>query len=486
MSAATAISSRFSAEALPNLSFRGWATVGSIVLSDSVAFAASAFAAVLMRYALGGKFVPSEYLRVTPAILLFPIVFAFFGLYPGIASNPVEEFQRILAATGCTYLLIIGATFLQKDSAWLSRAVFVTAGLLCVVLVMVGRAVTRGWCARKSWWGVPAVILGSGRAGMEMLELLRHNPALGLRPIGLLDFSHFNIPESSRDEAPIVTGSLSLAPVLARRYRDCYAIVAMPDLSCQELAVVVSDYAEDFPHVFVIPDLVGLSTLMVSARHIGGTLGLEVKQTLTHRLPLFLKRCCDLVLGAIAGIVTLPIVAAACIAIRFTSPGPLFYGQRRVGRNDQTFVAWKFRTMVSNAAEELEFHLASDPELRQEWDRDHKLKNDPRVTPVGRFLRKTSLDELPQIWNVFRGEMSLVGPRPIVTAEIAKYGKRFDLYRKVPPGITGLWQVSGRNQTTYEARTEFDEYYVRNWSICLDLYILFRTVKAVLNAEGAY
>jgi Undecaprenyl-phosphate galactose phosphotransferase WbaP len=486
MSAAAALSPSFSSAALPTLSYKRWATLGSIVLSDFLAIALSAAAAVLVRSVFSATFVPADYLHFTPAIALFFAVFALSGLYPGIASNPIEEFRGIMGATGLTYLLIIGATFLEKESASFSRAVFLIAWLLTIALVIIGRAVTRSWCASKSWWGVPTVILGGGRTGVEMLHNLHNNPSLGLRPICLLDNTRFHLPESIQHHPHIVTGTLSLAPVFARRYRDCYAIVAMPDLSCQELAGIVSDYAEDFPHVFVIPNLLGLSSLWVCARNIGGTLGLEVRQTLTHRLPLFIKRCCDLAGGAAVGLLAVPIVGAVWFAIRLTSPGPLFYGQRRIGRNDQPFTAWKFRTMVHNAAQVLDHHLAADPLLRAEWDRDHKLKNDPRVTPVGRFLRKTSLDELPQIWNVLQGQMSLVGPRPIVTAEIAKYGKRFDLYCKVPPGITGLWQVSGRNNTTYEARTEFDEYYVRNWSVSLDLYILFRTIKTVLFTEGAY
>jgi Undecaprenyl-phosphate galactose phosphotransferase WbaP len=486
MSAAAALSPSFSSAVLPTLSYKRWATLGSILLSDFLAITASATAAVILRHLLGARYAPSEYLHFTPALALFFLVFAMSGLYPGIASNPIEEFRGILGATGITYLLIVGGTFLQKESAYFSRGVFVLAWLLCVALVIAGRAITRAWCGGKPWWGVPTVILGSGRTGIEMLHELKRNPSLGLRPIGLLDNSRSKIPESLQNDPNITTGALTLAPIFARRYRDCYAIVAMPDLSCQELADIVSDYAEDFPHVFVIPNLSGLASLWVCARSIGGTLGLEVRQTLTHRVPLFVKRCCDLAMGVAGGVLAVPIVAATCLAIRATSPGPLFYGQRRIGRNDQPFIAWKFRTMVDNASEVLELHLAANPDLRAEWSRDHKLKNDPRVTAVGRFLRKASLDELPQIWNVLRGEMSLVGPRPIVTAEVEKYGKRFDLYCKVPPGITGLWQVSGRNNTTYEARTEFDEYYVRNWSVSLDLYILLRTVKTVLFTEGAY
>jgi lipopolysaccharide/colanic/teichoic acid biosynthesis glycosyltransferase len=141
--------------------------------------------------------------------------------------------------------------------------------------------------------------------------------------------------------------------------------------------------------------------------------------------------------------------------------------------------------MVTNADAVLKEHLSRDPELRKEWELTQKLVNDPRVLPVGKLLRKTSLDELPQLWNVIRGEMSLVGPRPIVDAEVPRYGNIFAYYKMVRPGVTGMWQISGRSNTTYSERVRYDEYFVRNWSIWLDLYILFRTVKTVLLREGA-
>ena len=161
-------------------------------------------------------------------------------------------------------------------------------------------------------------------------------------------------------------------------------------------------------------------------------------------------------------------------------------GHLALVRDGATFTAWKFRTMVRNASEVLARHLERNPALRQEWDRSHKLRHDPRVTAAGRVLRRTSLDELPQIWNVLRGEMSVVGPRPIVADEIALYGEAYELYTRVRPGITGLWQVSGRNDLPYEKRVQLDTYYIRNWSPWLDLYILARTVAAVLMARGAY
>ena len=165
----------------------------------------------------------------------------------------------------------------------------------------------------------------------------------------------------------------------------------------------------------------------------------------------------------------LPLLLLVTILIKLDSPGPLFYGQQRLGQYGTPFVAWKFRTMVENADQVLENYLQANPVLRQQWDADHKLRYDPRVTTIGRLLRRTSLDELPQLWNVLRGEMSLVGPRPIVGDEIERYAETYRLYTRVLPGLTGLWQVSGRNNISYPARVNLDAYYVRNWSVWLDI-----------------
>jgi Undecaprenyl-phosphate galactose phosphotransferase WbaP len=174
------------------------------------------------------------------------------------------------------------------------------------------------------------------------------------------------------------------------------------------------------------------------------------------------------------------------VLVRLESPGPVFYGHRRIGRDHCSFRAWKLRTMKVNGDELLRKALAENGALREEWLRDRKLRHDPRITRVGRFLRKASLDELPQMWNVLRGEMSLVGPRPIVEEEVISYGQNFSLYCRVTPGLTGLWQVSGRNTVSARDRVRLDSYYVRNWSPWLDLHILARTAKVVLTGQGAY
>ena len=194
----------------------------------------------------------------------------------------------------------------------------------------------------------------------------------------------------------------------------------------------------------------------------------------------------DLVASVIGGILLLPLFFYIAVAVKMSSRGAILYGHDRIGKDGRHFKAWKFRSMFENSSDVLEYYLEQHPDLRNEWEKDQKLRYDPRVTRIGRFIRKTSLDELPQIWNVIRGDMSLVGPRPIVTAEVVKYGPYYGLYAMVTPGITGLWQVSGRNNTTYDERVQLDAYYVRNWSPWLDMYLLIRTIRIVLFADGAY
>jgi len=189
------------------------------------------------------------------------------------------------------------------------------------------------------------------------------------------------------------------------------------------------------------------------------------------------KRTLDISLVILASPVLLPLFLAVAAAVRFSSPGPVLFSHRRIRKHGEFFSMWKFRTMCVDSAQVLEDHLAANPEARREWRETHKLKRDPRVTRVGAFLRRMSLDEVPQFWNVLQGTMSLVGPRPIVAAEVEKYGEHFEEYCKVKPGLTGLWQVSGRNEVSYEERVQLDCRYVRSWSLLGDAKIMSRRKK---------
>ena len=226
--------------------------------------------------------------------------------------------------------------------------------------------------------------------------------------------------------------------------------------------------------------------------------GMEVNHFFTHEVLLLtmrnnlarpglqlIKRCFDLITSLAVIIVGSPILL--WIAAKVLASGrPIFYGHRRVGQNGKHFFCYKFRTMAVNADVLLKELLERDPQARAEWDRDFKLKNDPRITPIGHFLRKTSLDELPQLWNVLKGEMSLVGPRPVVDAELERYGNQVDFYLEAKPGVTGLWQVSGRNDVSYDTRVYLDAWYVKNWSLFNDIVIILKTVKVIFKKDGAY
>lgn len=213
---------------------------------------------------------------------------------------------------------------------------------------------------------------------------------------------------------------------------------------------------------------------------------LNIKNNLAFRLNQIIKRIFDVVLTLSGGLFLLPLFLGICVWIKTDSQGPAIYKQRRVGKDGKEFDCYKFRSMVVDSKERLEKLLATDPKAKEEWERDFKLKNDPRITKSGAFLRKTSLDELPQLLNVLKGEMSLVGPRPIVQKEVPRYEQYIKEYYMVLPGITGLWQVSGRSDTTYPERVAMDMWYVHNWSVWLDLVLLWRTVAAVIQSRGAY
>lgn len=194
----------------------------------------------------------------------------------------------------------------------------------------------------------------------------------------------------------------------------------------------------------------------------------------------------DFVFAAALTLAALPLGVLIALAIVVDSRGPVFFCHTRLGRGRRPFRLWKFRTMIVAGDGSFREYLDRNPELAREWRLRHKLRNDPRITRVGRFLRRTSLDELPQLWNVLRGEMSMVGPRPIVSEEVAKYGPAFALYSQVLPGLTGLWQVSGRNDTHYHRRVELDSHYIRHWAPRLDGMILLQTIRVVLRGHGAY
>ena len=462
---------------------RPGATAAVLMLVDLAALSAAGALAVVLRGAFDQGFNHGLYVSLWPAMALFIAVYFLVGLYPGVGLAPAEELRRLTLATSLVYLVLGAGTFLFKEGAAYSRAVFLGAWSFSVLLVPLGRAAVRHVFARKDWWGYPVMVLGAGKTGWMVVRALKLNPGLGFKPVAVLDDNPKK--HGSLEGVPVV-GGVEAAPTLAAELGVRHAIVAMPGVPREKLLGILESYGRIFPHIIIIPDLFGFSSLWVTAKDLGGVLGLELRQRLLLKGPQLIKRAIDFVLASAGGLLALPLFAVIALWIRLDSPGPVFYLQERLGKDGKRFMAVKFRTMYQDAEGRLSQILAHDPVLREEYEMFHKLRNDPRVTRAGRFLRKLSLDELPQLWNVLKGEMSLVGPRAYLPRELPAMAGSERIILRVLPGITGLWQVRGRNELSFGGRLEIDIYYVRNWSIWLDLYILARTAWVVLFGRGAY
>lgn len=469
--------------AIARVSHRPRLTLAVLISIDMLCLSLAGFASVWLRLMLNGQFPPSLYWRLWPLTGVFVLTYAMAGLYPGIGISPVEELRRLTLTTTLMYLLLGSSIFLFREVELYSRGAFLIAWLLSLLLVILGRYGLRALCARQLWWGYPVVVMGAGKTGEMVVRTLQRHPSLGLKPVALLDD---DVKKHGEISGVPVVGRLSMAPMMAKDLKIPYAIVAMPGVAYPHLLPLIERYGRLFPHLMIIPDLFGMASLWVAAKDLGGVLGLEVRQQLFLPWPKLLKSLLDKALVLLVGLACLPLIVLISLLVFIDSPGPVFYRQTRIGRGGKPFKVVKFRSMVMNADQALEQYFERYPQLRIDWEKDQKLKSDPRITRIGRFLRQTSLDEMPQLWNVLRGEMSMVGPRPIVQAEVIRYSDKFGLYLQVLPGITGLWQVSGRNNVTYDERVNFDTYYVRNWSVWLDIYILIRTVKVVLAGDGAY
>ena len=253
------------------------------------------------------------------------------------------------------------------------------------------------------------------------------------------------------------------------------------------------DYAGDRKKIFnyyrytiYVTQAKNTITTTLQLKDIGGILGFSSTHNLTRKINLVIKRLIDLSIIIISSPFTIPVMLILSIFVKLSSKGPVFYAHKRVGKNGKEIKCWKFRSMYKDSQKMLEEILSTNPEMKKEWEENRKFVNDPRVTKFGKFLRKTSLDELPQLFNILIGNMSFVGPRPVTKEELEKYGENANYILTVTPGLSGMWQISGRSDTGYEERINLDSYYIQNWSIWLDMWIIIKTVWVVLRGKGAY
>lgn len=411
------------------------------------------------------------------------------GLYPGVGDNPIVEFRQIARTLFAALAVLAGVgwfCFPEHSGFYICAALaaFCIALPWTVLLRFGARKLASQWC----WWGVPTFIVAEPDHAKDMFERLVASPEQGFRPFGVLLDEGDSDAADRLMSAGVPVYSLKRAKEDAIEHGVTFAIVS--NCAAHRLSAEVDEALS------VIPNRVLLSSEQIDVGiwdhlyNVGSRSGLRLAGAQPNSIELFAKRVLDILVSGLVLLLGSPIWLAICAIIKVTSPGPIFYSQGRIGLGGEHFKAWKFRSMAVNAEELLESYLTENPAAREEWDKSHKLKNDPRVTWVGKFLRSTSLDELPQLWNIVRGQMSLVGPRPIVDSPtydadyVRKYVAEFEAYKSVPPGLTGLWQVRCRNRGVYEMRIYYDMYYIRNWNIWLDLYLIMRTVRTVLFREG--
>jgi Undecaprenyl-phosphate galactose phosphotransferase WbaP len=439
----------------------------------------------LLRDALGlGTPSAATVASIVPNIIAWLGLRAALGLYPGYGLGHVEELRRQTFALLATLAITAVFAFAFKIGDSLSRLSLFAVTLSLLLAAPVVRHWVKWTMMRMGLWRKPVVVIGTQEAGARLLKVLQREWHLGFEPVGVYD--NRAAPADGALEGVPYRGTLADAVTLARRREVDTIIFAMPHTRRQHLAEFVNLVSYSFRHVVIIPNLYGITNSRAVARDFGGTFGLEIKYNLLDPWAQRLKRAMDVGATAVGGALVLPLILALCLLVWAESRGPIFYRDLRMGRDGKLFACIKFQTMVPDAEALLQRMLAENDEMKEEYLKYHKLRNDPRVTRVGRFLRKTSLDELPQLWNVLRGEMSLVGPRPYLPRESGEIGAAHKEILRVPPGMTGPWQVSGRNHTSFSERVRMDAYYVRDWSMWLDLVLLARTAGVLLFRRNAY
>lgn len=426
---------------------------------------------------------PELYAALLPLSMLFILGFARTGLYPGFGLGPAETLRRLCYVILFGFVMLASASFVMQLPHVYSRITFGLAGALSLVLVPLGRVGLNRLAERSDWWSEPVLVVGTGARAQRVIAALGETRGMGYRPVVALSLnSHAGGGEHLRG-VPVL-GGLEHVEMLVQLGLK----IALLEPDDEVDAETLDELQSRFRHVVMLGRFDDLPVEGVEVRNLGGSLGIEYTNNLLKWHNRTFKRGVDLVLGGTLLVLSIPLLLAGALAIRTVSRGPILFRQERVGTGGSRLMVPKLRTMKVRAEEELQEHLESDPALRQEWEARRKLSDDPRLIPgVGRFLRRWSIDELPQLWCVVRGEMSLVGPRPLPRYHLRDFPPSFRRLRgRVRPGLTGMWQVTIRGDGDLDEQQALDSYYIRNWSFWLDLHLLIRTVTAVLAGRGAY
>ncbi len=469
--------------------FSPYLAVIPLVPLDVVGIAFSLFAAHHLRfYAMeyGGPYSAIFYARLIMFVIpLWVLTFALFGLYhPDRLFGGLREYASVFNASAFVLVGLVVYGFFNRDAdrvisrMWL--AIVWAFSALSVVSIRFGYRRLVYWMRKKGLFVRRALVVGANEEGRAIVSQLSTSPTAGLRVLGFVD----PLLDRGTEVAglPVLGDPSKLFGII--HALEIEEIIVVPTaLSRQALLDIYRDWEiGNNVRISLSSGLYELFTTGAQVNEVGFIPLVSLNRTRITGLDAVVKRVLDYVGAFVAVILLSPLFALIAILIRRDSPGPVIHRRRVVGLHGREFDAYKFRSMVADADSYLEAH----PELREEWEQNGKIRNDPRITRVGRFLRSSSLDELPQLFNVLKGEMSLVGPRMITPSELRHFGRWRHNLLTVRPGITGLWQISGRSDLTYEERVRLDMYYIRNYTIWQDLKVLLNTVWVVLKGRGAY
>jgi len=452
----------------------------SLLFTDIIFLMISILSAFALYKHFGAKYEMEIIFQTWPVLILL-IIFNLSGrlycgnlFYPGLVIHPVEELRRLTLSCAGSFLLFFAILGFARTNTLFSRVALLTSMLLAMGLLPFGRIVLRYLLWKFRLGQIPSIIAGDAEQAAEIINRMRDDNYCILEITGSCCGGKIadDIPDISKDE--LLKNSAG--------GKSSYLIYCSGKENKND---DLEDLLPKFLHILVVNNTNKFPVLWSYPVSFYRYFSFEISNRLLRRSVVLQKRLLEVFLSTVGLLLAfIPGIFLALI-IKLSSRGPVFYKAKRLGKNGKTIYVLKFRTMNPDADEKLEQLLAENPDMKAEWEKNFKLDNDPRITRIGHFLRKTSLDELPQFWNVLKGEMSLIGPRPIVEKEVKYYGKDYPAFASVKPGITGLWQVSGRSDIDYDERVALDVFYVNNWSLWMDYYIFWATFNAVLFRRGA-
>lgn len=459
----------------------------TLLISDLISISLSFALAILVREVADPlfKLVLQDFSSYLPLILLNAIIilliFGLVGLYRGYGNVAVLELRNIIKSIFIAFVILTFSTYLVGQGARLPRTIFLLSLLFCLIFVPLFRLVIYNRFSRFDKWGVNVVVIGASSEFPDIINRLHRIRRFGFNPAVILCTNFTPAQDLLTEKIPIY--AFSTENCLKLRERGIrYAFYAAPISSADDAILI--EISRVFSTIYVILPESGLSSLWIETTDLLGRPALKVHYQLLEKFSTYSKRSIEISISLLVLLVTFPLSLLAFIMIKLENKGPVIFTQKRYGVNGQIIDILKFRTMIPNADAVLIEYLQNNPKANEEYYLYHKLKTDPRITWVGKLLRKFSLDELPQFINVIRGDMNLIGPRAYMTHELDLSNELTQTILRVRPGITGWWQVMGRNSTTFEERQKLDFYYIKNWSLWLDLYILFKTLWIIISGQG--